>query len=265
MQTFNDEELDPRIEKALTDLNQSTIMLNNIENEIIGYKKKWLTSETKRVGIKHIKNAQKYYELFIEAGKAKKDLQTVVAKYDEVTHELKETKKINVELENKMNIMHQLTDEMQQEFNTINNKISDLNDIYKETETLFHLKLATFNSLDKVIKELFVKNRSAILKSKQYYYFLYNEHIKNKDQELLRLCDNHKKIKNKIHESMSELEAISFDIHERRHELPVESNNFQTISNYYHADDTISIASTETSHSISSDISSVNYDDFEFI
>eukprot|EP00048_Salpingoeca_helianthica_P017507 m.237583 g.237583 ORF g.237583 m.237583 type:complete len:413 (+) comp21217_c0_seq1:64-1302(+) len=226
------EDLDPRVEEALTELNRAIDAVNETESAVASVRQT-IRQEmdsfqadhaalTKQFGKKTIDKARPYYDALMAARRAHYDVRRVTVAFDRISNGWKVAKENVAAAETALG-QRACTHEALEQLNAANQQLR-LAEESRRKIALHHGHLTqVFEEADAKVRDLGVKFKQSILKTRPYFE---SKVLHNRRLAELRtvLMDKDKAIpvgKQRVAAAMRALETISEEIHTQRRTRPL--------------------------------------------
>eukprot|EP01147_Barroeca_monosierra_P010385 gene10385-2517_t len=222
---FAHEEVDPRVEMYLEQMNSAMMDINSLEKEIEDTKSAF--EKALSDGEKTITRALPYYKASFMAEQKQEQLQHAIVSFQQWSNKYTSAKKRVATIEKPLENAGQLTEEQAQELNKATMEFVHTDKKRKAAEAL-HCKLTKELATLEKEKENQLRNRNkTIAKAKLYFsaYERFHKIIQGLKGFLSEKEEMTKSAKNRSKLAMDMLNKISEEIHERRQKEKI--NNFE--------------------------------------
>eukprot|EP00039_Didymoeca_costata_P031059 m.32932 g.32932 ORF g.32932 m.32932 type:complete len:390 (-) comp8468_c0_seq2:64-1233(-) len=222
------EELDPRIEGALGELNRATDDINIRERELEEAKEKFKNQMTQiqkdlqtlaaKCGRKTIEKARPYHNALAAARKAHGEARQAAIRYEKAGEQQRKAKDRVASLEGKLKENKTFNDDLMQQLNRETQKVMDSDRLRHRAEVDHGAKTQAFKDADAALMVLAKSKRKMILKSKPYFNSKaqHDRKLHALKQEIERSEAGVRDAKGRVAASLAKLESISQEIHDAR-------------------------------------------------
>eukprot|EP00040_Diaphanoeca_grandis_P015275 m.77766 g.77766 ORF g.77766 m.77766 type:complete len:381 (-) comp25046_c0_seq1:81-1223(-) len=235
----DEEELDPRVEGALGELNTATDDINTSEKDLEIAKKAFkqamaqvqidLQQLMQKIGKKSIDKARPYHNALYKARKAHYEARRAAQQYEQASDSQRKSKTMVQSFEKDLMKGGTFNPSLQQKLNQATQSVMEADKRKRKAADVHSRTTRNFLEADEELMNL-AKTRKKIILKTQPYFSCKERHDKNLlklKEELMRHEKGVKSAKDRVKAALKMLEDISLEIHEKRKETKRAANKNQ--------------------------------------
>ncbi|EDQ88305.1 uncharacterized protein MONBRDRAFT_26563 [Monosiga brevicollis MX1] len=225
---YEHEEVDPRVEIALQDMNDASDAINRLEKELEETKAAFKTAMDQvqidlrdlanKLGRRNIDKARPYHQALFRARKAHYESRQAAVYFEKASGAYQQAKQKVKATEQQLEKGATFDANLQASLNKATQDLMTAFNRKEHADTIHQTKTQTFLKADRELMELAKARKKIIIKTKPYYEskVQHDKILMGLRQQLLQQERDIKAAKEKYSNSLNTLSSISEEIHERR-------------------------------------------------
>jgi len=243
------EDLDPRVQNELEELNAATDGINHLETELSEAQLLFdQTVEDSKVRLKQIHEklgkcvdkARPYYECLKHAKNARTELHNVSLRYELAQTRHHNAKKDVVEVEAQIDALvdGKFPAELQEKLNRVTTEVMESTIVLTDTEKEHREVNKRFNTEHAALQQTYNKLKNEVTRSRPFFELKseLNKKLEQQKQRVVKIDEGIEVCKNAYQQTLRNLQHISEDIHNTRNEkkaVAASNNNSLLLLNIF--------------------------------